>query len=142
MLYLFVIHYRKYNLITILKLSTNNCFFCFYFYRSDEGMNGTPPPVPPPPNPPPLPPRTSAIHRASSSSDQLRLSANIDSKDGVSPRRLSSSNDLRNGGTSPRDSGKGSDPPLPPRNRISQNLDLNLVVPVAPGGADKRYVTS
>ena len=110
-------------------------------FRSDEGTNGTPPPVPPPPNPPPLPPRTSAFHRASSSSDQLRLSANIDSNDGTGHRRLSSSGELRNGGTPPRD-GVKTDPPLPPRNRISSNLDLNLVVPVAPGGADKRYVFS
>ena len=103
-------------------------------YRSDEGSTATPPPVPPPPGAPPLPPRTSALHRASSAGDHL----GVDYTDKAGQRRLSSTADLRSGGTSPRDT--KTEPPLPPRNRVSQNLDLNLVVPVAPGGGDMRSV--
>ena len=97
--------------------------------------------MPPPPNPPPLPPRSSvAMQRASNTGDQLRLSnASLDSADGSGNnyKRMSNTADVRNGGSSPN-----VEPPLPPRNRVSQNLDLNLVIPIAPGGADMRLVQS
>jgi len=68
--------------------------------------------------PPPLPPR-----RASSS----------DVNEYEVPKRGSRKVDNLNNTRSSSEL----DPPLPPRNRISNNLDLNMVIPVCPGGGDR-----
>lgn len=84
------------------------------------------------PVPPPLPPRQSGLLRANSGGD-IKLNNSLEL-----PARNSATNlEVLNNQTSGADT--KSDPPLPPRNRISNNLDLNIVIPVKPGG-DGRFV--
>jgi hypothetical protein len=77
------------------------------------------------PPPPPLPPRRA------SSSDVAKLNSTVE----VPSRKSANVDNYMNNKVS--SSNVESDPPLPPRNRISNKLDLNVVVPVNPGG-DKR----
>lgn len=87
--------------------------------------------------PPPLPPRQSGLIQVSSGEDTATTKLN----DTVEvPSRLSATTtEYLNNRLSSADIESKSDPPLPPRNRISNNLDLSIVVPVTPGG-DMRYI--
>ena len=77
--------------------------------------------------PPPLPPRHSGLIRASSGGDIVKDNGTDAQLSVTSPTRRRAS------GTAVELKAE-KDPPLPPRNRVSQNIDLNLVVPVVPGG--------
>lgn len=80
--------------------------------------------------PPPLPPRQSGLYRASSGGELTKSNNTIEA-----PSRLNSNEtEYLNNRLSSSSLESKTDPPLPPRNRISHNLDLNVVVPVKPGG--------
>ena len=80
--------------------------------------------------PPPLPPRQSGLYRASSGSEITKLNNSVE----VQSRPSANQVEYLNNRLSSTNIESKSDPPLPPRNRISNNLDLNVVVPVKPGG--------
>lgn len=81
--------------------------------------------------PPPLPPRHSELLRASSGTDISKLNNGKDKTNRLSANsdQLNNKQDSENYENSAKVS-----PALPPRNRISNNLDLNVVIPVSPGG--------
>ncbi|XP_053378788.1 uncharacterized protein LOC123528066 isoform X3 [Mercenaria mercenaria] len=80
--------------------------------------------------PPPLPPRQSGLYRASSGSEMTKLNNTVE----VPSRPSANQTEYINNKLSSSSLESKTDPPLPPRNRISNNLDLNVVVPVTPGG--------
>lgn len=91
--------------------------------KSDEGMRDNSL------APPPLPPRHSELQRASSGSEVSKLSNGKDAANILSASDLNNKQESENYENSLKVS-----PALPPRNRISNNLDLNVVIPVSPGG--------
>lgn len=90
--------------------------------KDNEGSNGSL-------APPPLPPRHSELLRVPSGSEMTKLNNGKDVTKRLSAPEMNNKQDGENYENATRVS-----PALPPRNRISNNLDLNVVIPVSPGG--------
>ena len=89
---------------------------------------------------PPLPPRQSALHKVPIGGEMSRLSVESDTSSHIYQQRQQDGDLVDRPPKSPRprsanpDGSGRSSPPLPPRTRISGNIDLSMVIPVAPGG--------